>query len=203
MRQQQHALRAQALGLAPGPDAAGVAAEAEKSLYERLGGVFAIGLIAVVPTGFGNIFDLGAEIRLAVRQSDLLRPPVEFQPGWHAVVGWIMGAVGFTAAWLAVEVGRPAFGVLVTLPVVGLGAISLPEDQQLATGLIALVLFIVALMPFLDGYYGGDMDALIKDGAIASIWTSWIANLMIAQWWLDRKPKRNKRTPATKVAVAA
>lgn len=66
-----------------------------------------------------------------------------------------------------------------------------------------MVLFIVALLPFLDGYYGGDMEALIRDGAIASIWTSWIANLMIAQWWLDRKPKRAKRAPATKVAVAA
>jgi hypothetical protein len=115
-------------------------------LYAAIvGGVFLIGLIAVVPTGFGNIFDLGAEIRLAVRQSDLLRPPVEFQPGWHAVVGWIMGAVGFAAAWLAVEAGRPAFGVLVTLPVVGLGAISLPESQQLATGLVALGLYVAAL----------------------------------------------------------
>ena len=56
-----------------------------------------------------------------------------------------MAAVGFTSAWLAVEVGRPAFGILVTLPVVGLGAISLPETQQLASGLIALVLFVLAL----------------------------------------------------------
>lgn len=58
-----------------------------------------------------------------------------------------------------------------------------------------LVLFLVGLMPFLDGYYGGDMDALIEDAAVASIWTSWIVNLMIAQWWLDRKPKRRDRTP--------
>jgi hypothetical protein len=110
-----------------------------------VGGVFAIGLIAIAATGFGNIFSVGAEIRQAINQSDLLRPPVDFQPGWHAVIGWIMAAVGFTSAWLAVEVGRPAFGILVTLPVVGLGAISLPEDQQLASGLIALVLFVLAL----------------------------------------------------------
>ena len=58
-----------------------------------------------------------------------------------------------------------------------------------------LVLFLVGLMPFLDGYYGGDMDALIQDAAVASIWMSWIVNLMIAQWWLDRKPKRRTRTP--------
>jgi hypothetical protein len=69
-----------------------------------------------------------------------------------------------------------------------------------------MALFIVGLMPFLDGYYGGDMDTLIRDAAIASIWTSWIVNLMIAQWWLDRKPQRSrkpggKRPVATKVAV--
>lgn len=115
-------------------------------LYAAIvGGVFAVGLIAIAATGFGNVFSVGAEIRQAINQSDLLRPPVDFQPGWHAVIGWIMAAVGFTAAWLAVEVGRPAYGILVTLPVVGLGAISLPETQQLASGLVALVLFVVAL----------------------------------------------------------
>jgi hypothetical protein len=115
-------------------------------LYAAIvGGVFLIGLIAIGATGFGNVFSVGAEIRQAVNQSDLLRPPVDFQPGWHAVIGWIMAAVGFTSAWLAVEVGRPAFGILVTLPVVGLGAISLPETQQLASGLIALILFVLAL----------------------------------------------------------
>jgi uncharacterized membrane protein len=64
------------------------------------------------------------------------------------------------------------------------------------------VLIVVALLPFQEGYYAGDMDALIEDAAVASIWISWIANLMIAQWWLDRKPKRGERTaPPTKVAV--
>lgn len=58
-----------------------------------------------------------------------------------------------------------------------------------------LVLFMLALMPFLDGYYGGDIDPLIEDAAVASIWTSWVVNLMIAQWWLDRKPKRRARAP--------
>jgi hypothetical protein len=116
------------------------------ALYAAIvGGIFAIGLIAIAATGFDNVFSVGAEIRQAINQSDLLRPPVDFQPGWHAVIGWIMAAVGFAAAWLAVEVGRPAFGILVTLPVVGLGAISLPDDQQLASGLIALVLFVLAL----------------------------------------------------------
>ena len=71
----------------------------------------------------------------------MLRPPVEFDPGWHAILGWVMAAVGFAAAWLGLEVRRPAMGLVAALPVVGLGAISLPESQQLATGLVALVLF--------------------------------------------------------------
>ena len=57
-----------------------------------------------------------------------------------------------------------------------------------------LVLFLLALVPLRDTYYSGDMDALIEDAAVASIWTSWVVNLMIAQWWLDRKPRR--KSPA-------
>jgi uncharacterized membrane protein len=67
-----------------------------------------------------------------------------------------------------------------------------------------LVLLLVLLFQFEDSYYGGDTDALIEDAAVASIWLSWIVNLMIAQWWLDRRPKhRRRRQTATKVAVDA
>lgn len=66
-----------------------------------------------------------------------------------------------------------------------------------------IVLLLVILLPFKDSYYGGDTDALVADVAVASIWLSWIVNLMIAQWWLDRRPGRRARnTPATKVAAA-
>ena len=58
---------------------------------------------------------------------------------------------------------------------------------------IWLVLFLFVLLPFADSVYGGDMEALAEDASVAAIWTSWIANLMIAQWWLDRIPKRRKR----------
>ncbi|THV26755.1 DUF2306 domain-containing protein [Glycomyces paridis] len=57
-----------------------------------------------------------------------------------------------------------------------------------------LVLVMLVLLPFQDSYYGGDMDAVIEDAAVASIWLSWIVNLMIAQWWLDRRPRRTGRT---------
>jgi len=120
-----------------------------------VGGILLIGLVAMLPTGFGNILNLASEIRSAVSTSDVLRPPVAFDPGWRAILGWVMGALGFAAAWLAIEVRRPALGLVAALPVVGLGAISLPESQQLGSGLAALVLFGLGL-GLLSGAQPGD-----------------------------------------------
>ncbi|MQM27122.1 DUF2306 domain-containing protein [Glycomyces albidus] len=67
-----------------------------------------------------------------------------------------------------------------------------------------IALLIAVLLPFEESYYGGDTDALVTDVAVASIWLSWVVNLMIAQWWLDRRPARRGRRPGpTKVAAAA
>jgi hypothetical protein len=108
-------------------------------------GILLVGLVAVVPTGFDNVVNLAREIRLAVSTSDVLRPPVDFQAGWHAIIAWVMAALGFTAGWIGLEMRRPALGLMAALPVVGLGAISLPESQQLASGLVVLVLFVLGL----------------------------------------------------------
>ncbi|MEU6860317.1 DUF2306 domain-containing protein [Glycomyces sp. NPDC046736] len=54
-------------------------------------------------------------------------------------------------------------------------------------------ILLLCLLPFQDSYYGGDFEALTEDVAVASIWVGWIVNLLIAQWWLDRKPKRRAR----------
>ena len=94
-------------------------------------------------TGFGNVFDLGAEIRQAVEQSDLLRPPVDFQPGWHAIIGWIMGAVGFAAAWLArrgADVPRSASSSRSRSSASARSAS--PSRSSSRRGLVALVLFV-------------------------------------------------------------
>lgn len=64
-----------------------------------------------------------------------------------------------------------------------------------------LFLVLMVLMPFEDSYYGGDTDALIEDTAVAAIWLSWIVNLMIAQWWLDRRPKRRNRSASSAAAA--
>ncbi|MEV4760330.1 DUF2306 domain-containing protein [Micromonospora sp. NPDC049559] len=60
-----------------------------------------------------------------------------------------------------------------------------------------LVLAIVALTPLTDSYYGGDEDAMIQAAAESSIWLSWVVNLLVAEWWLERSraPRRRGRTP--------
>lgn len=108
-------------------------------------GLGVITLLMVVPTGFGNVLDISDEIRKAARLGNLLRPPVDFLPGWRAVLGFLMGAIGFGAAWVGLELRRPALALAVPLPVIAISAISVPESQQLATGLVALALFAVGL----------------------------------------------------------
>jgi len=49
-------------------------------------------------------------------------------------------------------------------------------------------IFFLCLLPIKKTYYHGSVDAMTADIAVASIWTGWVVSLMIAQWWLDRKP---------------
>jgi hypothetical protein len=107
--------------------------------------ILTVGLLMVLSTGFGNLADLTAHLKTAASSGDLLRPPVPYDPGWAAILGWIMAGLGFAAAWAAIEVGRPALGTLIPLLIVGFAAISVPKDQQLASGLVAIALFAVGL----------------------------------------------------------
>src|SRR6266542_973087 len=52
--------------------------------------------------------------RLASQASssgDVLRPPVALTAGWQAILGWLLGIVGFAAAWVAIVVKKPSFGL--------------------------------------------------------------------------------------------
>lgn len=67
---------------------------------------------------------------------------------------------------------------------------------------------IIGLTPVLDSQFGGDMEALIKTAAEASIWLSWVVNLLIAEWWLERgrNPRRataSRPQPASNVGAAS
>lgn len=51
-------------------------------------------------------------------------------------------------------------------------------------------LYIVGFSPFLDSFYGGDMEALMADVSVASIWSSWVFTLLFAEWWMTRRRRR-------------
>jgi transglutaminase-like putative cysteine protease len=109
-------------------------------------GIFVIGALMLVPTGVGNIGSLSKLVKEANTQGDLTRPPVPFIEGWHAVLGWLMAVVGFSAAWVALAFRKPALALVVPVPFAALGGISVPKDQQVASGIAVLVLFVVGLV---------------------------------------------------------
>ena len=51
-------------------------------------------------------------------------------------------------------------------------------------------IWVAVLLPFKNIRYGGDFDALLSDAVVASIWSSWVVNLIIAEWWMSRRPRR-------------
>ncbi len=110
-----------------------------------IGGLFGIGLLMVVPAGLGNVASVGRLASQASSSGDVLRPPVELTAGWQAILGWLLGIVGFAAAWLAIVVKKPSFGLLLPLPVAAIAGISVPDADQVASGLAVLVLFAVGL----------------------------------------------------------
>src|SRR5439155_1048132 len=83
--------------------------------------------------------------REAAAWGAVLRPPVELTAGWQAILGWLLGIVGFAAAWVAIVIKKPSFGLLLPLPVAAIAGISVPDSHQVASGLVVLVLFAVGL----------------------------------------------------------
>ena len=110
-----------------------------------IGGLFAIGLIVVIPTGLDNVAKARELAQQAAASGDVLRPPVRFTPGWQAIVGWLMGIVGFTAVWVGTVIRKPQIAMLVPLPIAAVAGISVPDDYQVASGIVVLVLFAVSL----------------------------------------------------------
>ena len=107
-------------------------------------GLFAIGLLMLFPN-LGNVARLRAIVSEASQQGNVLRPPVDFVSGWKPVVGWLMGTVGFAATWVALALKKPALGLLIPLPMAAFAGISVPDNAQVASGLIVFVLFAIAL----------------------------------------------------------
>ncbi|MHB1911954.1 MAG: transglutaminase family protein, partial [Acidimicrobiales bacterium] len=108
-------------------------------------GLFAAGLLAALPTGYSNLVHVKAAVSLATREGSILRPPVDFLPGWHAIVGWLMATTGLVSIWTALVVKRQSLGLLLPLPLAAIAGISVPKDAQVASGIVVLVLFAASL----------------------------------------------------------
>jgi hypothetical protein len=108
-------------------------------------GLFGIGLVLLAPTGLGNLFRVRSLVAEAASAGNALRPPVPFVPGWQAIVGWLMGVLGFLAAWTALSFKKPALALVIPLPVAAWAAISIPDNAQVVSGIIALLLFALGM----------------------------------------------------------
>lgn len=109
-------------------------------------GIFSIGLLLVAFSGnVSDVFAVAARASEAARSGEAVRPPVEFTAGWRAITGWLMGAIGFGAGWVALEMKRAAIALLVPLPLIAMGAISVPKASQTASGVVSVGLFALAL----------------------------------------------------------
>jgi hypothetical protein len=110
-----------------------------------VGGLFAIGLLMVIPAGLNNVTAAGRLASDAARSGNVLRPPVSLNAGWQAIIGWLMGVTGFAAGWVALAVERPPVALLVPMPVAAIAGISVPKSAQIASGIVVLVLFALGL----------------------------------------------------------
>ncbi len=108
--------------------------------------ITAIGIVMTIPAGaLNDILNLGPFIREAVTAGDVTRPPVELTLGWRAILGWLMAGIGFASAWVAMEIRRPALGLMIPLPIVAVAAISVPNEARVGSGIGSLVLFALGL----------------------------------------------------------
>lgn len=110
------------------------------------GGILMAGFVVSTFQGsFNDLINPAPFLREAITNSDVLRPPVVFDLGWSLLVGWLMAGLGFAAAWLAFSLRRPSLGLMAPLPIVAIASISVNDDAKIVSGLIALVLFAIAL----------------------------------------------------------
>ncbi|HUP87538.1 MAG TPA: transglutaminase domain-containing protein [Acidimicrobiales bacterium] len=107
-------------------------------------GLFAIGLLLLAPD-LGEVAHIQQLVAKAADDGNVLRPPVDFTTGWQAIVGWLMGTVGFGATWVAIVLRKPALALLLPLPIAAFAGISVPDNAQVASGIAVLVLFAVSL----------------------------------------------------------
>lgn len=133
----------------------------------------------------------------------------------------VMGVAPFSSTGFVSQIGNTMLGVLWL--VTGVAGYRMarqrryPEHRKWMIRSFALTTSIVvnrfwgialyfALLPQLNTTFGGDETALTMEAAEASVWLSWVVNLLIAEWWLihtDPERKRAKQRAAANRAKRA
>lgn len=139
------------------------AQRARNAIASNVAVIFGILVVGILPAlavgGFGATLDLGNLVTHATAQAHLVRPPISLTPGFAALLGWIMAAVGFSAVWAAIVLRAPSIGMLLPLPVAAVAAISVPKGEQVIDGLIMVALFGIGL-----GILSGDRQSTGDSG---------------------------------------
>lgn len=83
------------------------------------------------------------------------------------------------------------------------------RSVALSLSIVANRVWLVVLLvvtPPLGGLYHADPQAMIIGAATASVWLSWVGNLLLVEWWvLPRRPRprRSRRPPARPAGTPA
>lgn len=113
--------------------------------------LLAVSAIALVPAR-GGPGQLPTLVGDAIDAGRLIRPPVPFDPGWRVLIIFVIGAIGFATASVALSYGRPKLAILVPLPLVGLASVTQPASEQFLAGVSAFLPVLGAIAVL----FGGD-----------------------------------------------
>lgn len=93
----------------------------------------------------GGLSGFVEQIKEAVTEARLRRPPAAFDPGWGGIVPWTCALMSFSAAWIGSVGRKAAVGVLIPIPIIAFAAIAQPAELQIISGIVAFASFVIGL----------------------------------------------------------
>ena len=69
---------------------------------------------------------------------------------------------------------------------------SVPTPRAGTFSIVANRIWLVAYFLLFSPFLGDDPAALAVAAAGASVWSSWVVNLLVVEWWVLRPPGRRR-----------